>query len=344
MEYLDPISFLHKLPDIPVVDVRSPVEYEKGHITGAINIPILSDEERTKIGTIYQQKGKIPAIEKGLELVGPKMRAIADNARSISEKGQLKVYCWRGGMRSEKMSWLFELVGISCHLLKGGFKAYRNQLLRDFKELPKLMVLQGQTGSGKTDVLFELSQMGEQVIDLEGLAHHRGSAFGHIGMEEQPTSLQFQNDLHNKLLTLDREKIIWIESESLSIGKVYLPETLWDNINRATVMELSIPKDERVKRLVEEYGKFDKKLLTDATLKISKKFGRNNVRQVLEFLHNDDLEGAASLLLNYYDRSYQFSQKKYKKRKALVVESDSGDPKINAEKLLNKTREIIFKK
>lgn len=342
MEYLSPKSFLNELTDIPVVDVRSPIEYGKGHITGAINIPIFSDEERSRIGIIYQQKGRIPAIEKGLEFVGPKMRAIADKARSIAKNEQLKVYCWRGGMRSEKMSWLFELVGIHCYVLKGGFKAYRNQLLQDFKDLPKLLVLQGPTGSGKTDILFELSQNGEQVIDLEKIACHRGSAFGHIGMEEQPTSLQFQNDLHELTLRLDPEKIIWIESESLSIGKVYLPETLWENINQAPVIELSIPKNVRIKRIVQEYGKFEKEHLILSTKKISKKFGPNNVKKVIEFLNRDDLEGAVTLLMDYYDKSYNFSQRKYKKRKALVVKSNSGDPKINAKKILKKTKEINF--
>jgi tRNA 2-selenouridine synthase len=342
MEYLNPKSFINDFPDIPVVDVRSPNEYKKGHITGAINIPIFSDDERSKIGTIYKQKGRIPAIEQGLEFVGPKMREIAIEARSIVRNDQLKLYCWRGGMRSEKMSWLFELVGMNCFVLKGGFKAYRNQLLEDFRALPKLLVLQGPTGSGKTDVLSELSQIGEQVVDLEELARHRGSAFGHIGMEEQPTSLQFQNDLHNETLNMDPDKIIWIESESLSIGKVYLPETLWENINQAPVIELSIPKKVRVKRLVEEYGKFDKEQLVVSTRKISKKFGHNNVKQVLEFLNKDDLEEAARLLLDYYDKSYNFSQKKYKKHRALIVESNSGDPKNNAKMLLKKAEEIIF--
>ena len=340
MEYTNPISFFHDLPDIPMIDVRSPVEYNKGHITGALNIPIFSDEERSHIGSLYKQKGRIPAIQKGLEFVGPRMKEIADEARSYAVDERLKVYCWRGGMRSEKMSWLFELVGLQCRVLTGGFKAYRNQLLEDFKDLRNMIVLQGPTGSGKTDVLAALSQHGEQVIDLEALANHRGSAFGHIGMAEQPTSLQFQNDLHAEFTKLDRNRRIWIESESLSIGKVYLPETLWESLNNAPVIELSIPKKERIERLVNEYGKFEISDLQASTKKIGKKFGNKNVQDVLDFLDKGDLRSAAELLLFYYDKSYNFSQNKYKIRKPFIVKSLSGDHEANAVKILNSLKEI----
>jgi tRNA 2-selenouridine synthase len=340
MQYLNPISFIHDLPNIPVIDVRSPVEYNKGHITGALNIPVFTDEERSQIGSLYKQMGRIPAIQKGLEFVGPRMTTIAEKARSFAIGDKLKVYCWRGGMRSEKMSWLFELVGLRCMVLKGGFKAYRNQLLEDFNNLNHIIVLQGPTGSGKTDVLTALSQKGEQVIDLEALARHRGSAFGHIGMAEQPTSLQFQNDLHAEFMKLDRNRRIWIESESLSIGKVYLPETLWESLNNAPVIELSIPKKIRIERLVKEYGKFDISDLQASTRKIGKKFGNNNVQDVLNFLEKGDLKQAAELLLNYYDKSYNFSQMKYKARRPRMVKSESGDPEVNADKILNSLNEI----
>ncbi len=340
MQYLNPISFIHDLPNIPVIDVRSPVEYKKGHITGALNIPVFTDEERSQIGSLYKQKGRIPAIQKGLEFVGPRMTTIAEEARSFAIGNKLKVYCWRGGMRSEKMSWLFELVGLQCMVLKGGFKAYRNQLLEDFNNLNHIIVLQGPTGSGKTDVLTALSQKGEQVIDLEALARHRGSAFGHIGMAEQPTSLQFQNDLHAEFMKLDGNRRIWIESESLSIGKVYLPETLWESLNNAPVIELSIPKKIRIERLVKEYGKFDISDLKASTRKIGKKFGNNNVEDVLSFLENGDLKQAAELLLNYYDKSYNFSQMKYKARRPRMVKSESGDPEVNADRILNSLNEI----
>ena len=339
VEYIKPISFINDLLEVPILDVRSPVEFDKGHITGALNIPLFTDEERSRIGTLYKQKGRIPAIQKGLEFVGPKMKEMAEGARSLAVGERLKVYCWRGGMRSEKMSWLFELVGLKCFVLKGGFKAYRNQLLKDFKDLKNLIVLQGPTGSGKTAVLSVLSQKGEQVIDLEEFACHRGSAFGHIGMNEQPSSMQFQNDLHSEIMKLDKNRRIWIESESLSIGKVYLPESLWESINHAPVIELSIPKKVRIQRLVNEYGNFELSQLQQSTQKIAKKFGHKNVKDVMGFLEEGDLKNAAALLLDYYDKSYNFSQNKYKTRTPVIVESESGDAEINAEKILNSLKE-----
>ena len=340
MEYTGPEIFIKENPEIPLVDVRSPSEYRKGHITGAINLPLFTDEERSRIGTLYIQSGRLPAIEKGLEIVGPRLKDMAEKGRSLARKGQLKVYCWRGGMRSEKMSWLFELVGIRCLVLKGGFKAYRNQLLEDFRDLSNLIVLQGPTGSGKTEILSVLSEKGEQAIDLEGLACHKGSAFGHIGMDVQPTSLQFQNDLHAKCLQLNPDRRIWIESESLSIGKVYMPETLWESINHSPIVELAIPKAVRIQRLVREYGKSDIEVLKESTRKIAKKFGHKYVQEVLNYLEEGDLENATSLLLDYYDKSYTFSQKKYKARKPVIVKSNSGDPYINADKLIQKIEEI----
>jgi tRNA 2-selenouridine synthase len=342
MEYLSPVSFIAKWPDIPVIDVRSPVEYAKGHITGALNIPLFSDEERATIGTIYKQKGRIPAIEKGIEFVGPKMLDMAEEAGSLAQNHHLKVYCWRGGMRSEKMSWLFELVGISCYVLQGGFKAYRNLLLKDLAALPNLVVLQGPTGSGKTDILSALADKGEQVLDLERLANHRGSALGHIGMEEQPSSLQFQNDVYMEIRKCDPNKRIWVESESLSIGKVYLPETLWQSINCAPVVEISIPKEIRIKRLVRDYGGFERDLLISSTQKISRKFGHNKVKQVLDYIDIGDLAQAAGLLLDYYDKSYNYSQQKYKTKLPLKVESRSGDPKVNADKILRKVKKNLL--
>ena len=198
--------------------------------------------------------GKQPAIEKGLELVGPKMAELVKCASARAFSGKLLIHCWRGGMRSESMAWLIEKVGIQCAVLEGGYKAYRNYLPEVISNIPNLIVIEGPSGSGKTEILMNLKSMGEQIIDLEGLAHHKGSLFGGIGQALQPTTQQFQNDLLAELLNLDRSKRIWIEGESQTIGRVFLPDLLWDRMNEATLFEIDVPRDDRVKRLTKEYG------------------------------------------------------------------------------------------
>ncbi|MBR9999558.1 MAG: tRNA 2-selenouridine(34) synthase MnmH [Cyclobacteriaceae bacterium] len=340
MEYLETVPFLTRNVEIPMIDVRSPAEFALGHIPRAFNIPIFSDEERSSVGTIYKQSGREDAIEKGLEFVGPKLKDLALQAKKLAYQQELKVYCWRGGMRSEKMSWLFELVGIRCFVLKGGIKAYRQQLLKDFEQIKKLIILQGSTGTGKTEILRRMQEMGEQVIDLERAANHRGSAFGDIGFGEQPTSQQFQNDLHEALVRMDPDKRIWVESESLTIGKVYLPETLWEKMNRSILMELEIPRKKRIERLVTEYGNFDRNILIDKTLKIQKRFGGNNVKRVVGLIEAGELTLAADLLLKYYDKSYRFSQEKYKGITPIIINSNWGDAAENAGLIIMKANEF----
>lgn len=318
----------------PIIDVRSPSEFADGHISGAVNLPLFSDEERAKVGTVYKKSGKENAIELGLEFVGPKMRELAKKAKKISPSRKLRVHCWRGGMRSEKMAWLFELVGLEVSVLIGGYQAYRQQLLADFKNLQHLIVLQGPTGSGKTMILHELNKNGEQILDLENRAHHKGSAFGALGMEEQPNTAQFQNNLYGDLLKLDLSKRIWIESESLSIGKVYLPESLWESMNDSNIIELNIGKTNRAKRIVVEYGHFDKGSLAASIEKIKNRFGGDRVKKALELLDEGKVEDVVMLLLDYYDKAYSFSKNKYKKKELTCLNATTGDPSDNAAELV----------
>jgi tRNA 2-selenouridine synthase len=320
--------------NVPIIDVRSPGEYSEGHIQGAINIPLFSDAERAQVGTTYTKIGKPEALELGLEIVGPKLNALAKKAKAIATRGKLKVHCWRGGMRSDKMAWLFDLVGLEVIILEGGYKAFRQQLLEDFENLQHLIVLHGPTGCGKTDILREFQKMGEQIIDLEKRANHKGSAFGALGMGDQPNTAQFQNALYADLLGLDTSKRIWIESESLSIGKVYLPQTLWETMNRSDVIELDVPKNIRAKRAVKEYGGIARNDLADSIQKIQSRFGGNRVKDALNLLEENKLEEVALLLLDYYDKSYLFSKNKYKKKEIARLEMHSGDPSEIAQELI----------
>lgn len=335
MEYLKPKDYLFAMAEIPVVDVRSPGEFEAGHVTGAISIPLFADEERAIVGTIYKQRGKKDAIEKGLEIVGPKMAALAKKAEDSAINGSLGVYCWRGGMRSNRMAWLFEQIGLNCTVLEGGYKAYRNIVLQRFSEVKSLIVIDGSTGSGKTDILHALKEEGEQVLDLEGLANHKGSAFGNIGLGKQPSSHQFQNDLHHELGILNPEKRIWIEREGLTIGNVYLPQPLWENMRDSTAVAIDVPIDLRVDRLVKDYGSASKLDLEKSIRKLQQKLGGQHMKAALEFLEEDRLAEVAELLLHYYDKRYAFSKKKYLDKKPFSIELNSNDSSKNAKLLIH---------
>lgn len=331
-------SFLELAMQVPVVDVRSPGEFATGHIPGAVNVPVFTDGERVQVGTLYKQQGRKDAIEKGLEFVGPKMLALAKQAEEVAIDGRLLVHCWRGGMRSNRMAWLFEQIGLQCTVLEGGYKAFRNHIMQRFAQCGNLMVLSGTTGSGKTDVLLALREMGEQVIDLEGLAHHRGSAFGGLGMPAQPSSEQFQNDIYKELSALDSRRGIWVESESLTIGRAYLPVNLWNAMHAAPAFELEVPRTERVTRLVRDYGTVERSLLAEAILKLQQNLGGNRVKIALELLESGDLAAVADMLLDYYDKRYAFGRDKHRTGGITHVSTDTGDAKTNARLLLQTLR------
>ena len=334
MEYLNPDSFLLATANMPIVDVRSPAEFAAGHVTGAISIPLFADDERAIVGTIYKQQGQKDAIDKGLEIVGPKMSALAKKAEEAAPNGALGVYCWRGGMRSNRMGWLFEQVGLNCTLIEGGYKAYRNTVLTRFSEIENLLVIDGPTGSGKTDILHALKDAGEQVLDLEGLANHKGSAFGSIGMPPQPTSQQFQNDLYHHLRQLNPEKRIWIEREGMTIGRVYLPQPLWEKMTRSDAIAIDVPMELRVKRLVDDYGAASKSDLEKSIKKLQQKLGGQNTKIALELLQENKLGQVAELLLQYYDKRYAFSKAKYLDRKPFRISLEKEKPAENAKLLI----------
>ena len=340
MQILNAQEFITLGNTIQIVDVRSPAEFAEGHIPNAINIPLFNDEERAIVGTLYKNKGKLPAIENGLEIVGPKMASFVRQALQIANAGELLVYCWRGGMRSESMAWLFERVNINCSLLKGGYKSYRNYLLNTIGTIPNLIVIEGYTGSGKTEILDSLRNIGEQIIDLEGLANHRGSAFGGIGMNAQPTTQQFQNTIFREILNFDLSKIIWIEGESQTVGKIFLPDPLWDRMNKANTIEITVPRNERIKRLVIEYGNLPAELMENAINSLIRRLGDLRMKEILSSFREKNLEITADKLLEYYDQSYQYSRNKYK-RIFTEISLPNGNSSENAKIILAKVTELI---
>jgi tRNA 2-selenouridine synthase len=169
-------EFLEKAQSLPIVDVRSPGEYDHAHIPGAVSIPLFDNDERALVGTKYKNAGKDSAVLLGLDLVGPKLAGFVKQSKKLNpQHKEVLVHCWRGGMRSGSFAWLLDTAGLTASTLVGGYKAYRNAVLSAFAEPRNLIILGGKTGSGKTDILKELARQGEQIIDLEGLAHHKGS-------------------------------------------------------------------------------------------------------------------------------------------------------------------------
>jgi len=326
-------DFLKKAIDIPVIDVRTPAEFEHAHIPGAINIPIFSDEERAVVGTIYKKQNKDKAILRGLEFVGPKLAGLAKLAKKLSKEQKLLVHCWRGGMRSASMAWLFETVGLQIDMLEGGYKTYRNYIKSKFAEKYKIIILGGMTGSGKTEILKHIKNLGEQVIDLEGVAHHKGSAFGSFGEQKQTSTEQFENNLFEEWKNIDKNKYLWLEDESISIGYVRIPEEIFVQMRSSDVLKVNITKKERIKWLVEEYAKFDKKMLEAAVLKISKRLGGANTKLAIDAINNEEFSKVADITLQYYDKAYNYGLSK-RENKILELDLKNTNHKENANKIL----------
>jgi tRNA 2-selenouridine synthase len=331
---LSPDFFLQKAEILPVIDVRSPAEFAAGHIPGAINLPLFSDEERVQVGTIYKQQGPEKAVLQGLAFTGPKMAGFAAEGLRLARNGEILVHCWRGGMRSGSMAWLFKTAGIKASILSGGYKAYRHHVLDSFSRPLKLRIIGGETGSGKTEILQAIGRMGEQIIDLEALANHRGSSFGALGQADQPTPEHFENRLHRAISTIDPARPLWIEDESRSIGRVYIPAPVWEMKEVAPVYRIRMPFEVRVQRLVKDYGNFPREMLEEAVLRIRKRLGGLATQQAVNALSEGNLEETARITLNYYDKAYNFPHSDRKYEGVHFIDSETGDPEVNAKLVL----------
>ena len=299
-------ALLNNRKTCPLLDVRSPGEFAQGHIPSAISFPLFSDAERAAVGTVYKQVGKTAALELGLRYVGPKLESFVVNARSMAPDGKLMVHCWRGGQRSGSVAWLLRQAGFEVDVLEGGYKAYRQHVLDGLHSTPfNLLILGGETGSGKTKILKCLRDIGEQIIDLEGLAHHKGSAFGFIGELPQPTVEQFENNLFESLITLDPTQRVWVENESHSIGRIYIPEAFWQKMRTAPLVNIKVPDAVRINNLLDDYVLTDPEDLEIAFLKIAKKLGGLQLKIAVESLRNNNFAEAAAIALRYYDKTYQ---------------------------------------
>ncbi len=337
-------KFLELAKQHPILDVRSPGEYKHAYIPGAHPLPLFTDEERKIVGTAYKQESREQAIKIGLDFFGVKMSKMVEQVEEIIGNRQLAinksetqqngnplqiancilVHCWRGGMRSAGVAWLLDLYGFKVYTLAGGYKKFRGYVLDTFKLPFQFKILGGYTGSGKTELLKTLKEKGETIIDLEGLANHKGSAFGNIGMPEQPGQEMFENllatELRQQVVENSEWKVgtassshsplsthyspVWLEDESQRIGQVNIPHEIWKNMRQSPIYFLDIPFDERLKHILQEYGQLDQGKVTDAITRISQKLGHLNAKTAILLLNEGKIAESFDILLKYYDKHY----------------------------------------
>ena len=323
-------QFLQLSAEYTLLDVRSPGEYTHAHIPGALSLPLFTDEERKVVGTAYKQQSREIAIKIGLDYFGIKMRGMVEqvenmltqkkykkgNKDSVSHKTVL-VHCWRGGMRSAGVAWLLDLYGFKVYTLGGGYKMYRQWARDQFEKKYDFNIIGGYTGTGKTLLLHELKRLGNSVIDLEALACHKGSAFGAMGENPQPSQEMFENLLavelssithpinNQDLNSLTEPKVIYIEDESQRIGLLNIPSTLWVSMRKSKVTFINIPFEERLNYLTIEYGVFENEKLVNAIMRIQKRLGGLETKLAINFLLEKNHKECFRILLKYYDKYYE---------------------------------------
>jgi tRNA 2-selenouridine synthase len=341
MKEIGPEEFLQLAGSMPVIDVRSPSEYEKGHIPGAFNLPLFNDDERARVGTTYKKNGRSPAFDLGLDIVGPKMSGYVREARKLAPGKQLLVHCWRGGMRSASMGWLMETAGFRVNVLVGGYKAYRSHVRENLAAGRRFIILGGLTGSGKTLWLNDLAAAGEAVVDLEKLASHRGSVFGGIGLADQPTNEQFENDLFRALEECPAGEVIWLEDESRRIGKIYMPEPFYLAMVDSPLVRIRVDKDLRTRIILDEYAGLDTQRLAASIRQISKRLGGLVTARSLELLVQGDYRGVVEQLLPYYDKTYSFSVESRNRQVVYDLDLTGVPTREFAARLIEKKGELI---
>ena len=297
-----------------VIDVRSPAEFAEDHVPGAINCWVLDDAQRAEVGTIYKQVSPFEAKKRGAALVAANIgRWMATHFADKPRDYRPLVYCWRGGQRSMSLATVLARVGWEVHVMEGGYKRYRARVRETLAAIaPRLhlVVLAGLTGTAKTRLLHALRARGEQVLDLEGLARHRGSLLGHDPAGPQPAQKYFESLLARELTALDPARPVWVESESNKIGNLYCPEALWRRMKDAPVVEVTAPLDARVAYLLRDYPHFqaDPAALKRRLDHLVARHGHATVDHWHALIDAGDWPAfVADLLTRHYDPSYRRS-------------------------------------
>ncbi|MCU4176073.1 tRNA 2-selenouridine(34) synthase MnmH [Carboxylicivirga sp. N1Y90] len=328
-------TYLKQYQDLALIDVRSPGEFDKGHIPSAINIPLFSNDERAHVGTVYKQQSKEKAIELGYTYVNPKLEDFISQSLKAASNKKAVIHCWRGGMRSHAFAQHLSDNGFEeVYVIKHGYKAYRRLALNSFGD-HQIKVLGGYTGSGKTHILHQIKARGKQVLDLEKLANHKGSAFGSIGQDMQPSTEQFENNIYWQWRLFDKTKPVWLEDESPNIGNVNIPMHLFRKMREVPLIFVDIKKEERANHLVEEYAdKTHQEKLIDSVQRISKRLGHEATSKALNNLKQGNYYDVALLTLNYYDKYYLRGMNRRDAKKINILKLDTIDHAKNAQLIL----------
>ena len=323
----------------PLIDVRSPGEYYKGHMPNSINIPLFDNDERSIIGTIYKNEGRKKAVFEGLKFFEKKLDFLLDNLFMIIDshkfiteanydENAIKIYCSRGGMRSYSICWLLEKYKFSPVTLKGGYKSYRSWVLDCFSKKWNIVIIGGKTGTGKTRLLSLLEKNNFQTIDLEGFASHRGSTFGALGMREQPTNEQFESKIAEKLNTCESNDNIFVEAESANIGKCKIPHDFFNQMKSSRRIEILRSESNRLDELINTYSVFKKEELQESVLRIKKRLGPQRTKIALESINNERWDLVCKSVLEYYDKCYEYEKVGKTNIKLLDLTDKKYDEKI----------------
>jgi tRNA 2-selenouridine synthase len=313
----------HKMQEITLIDVRSQSEFADATIPGSLNIPLFDDEERAVIGTLYKQVSFDAAKEKGLEVVSAKLPQYIKQFASIP--GPKAVFCWRGGMRSKTTATLLSLMDIRVARLQGGFRSFRKWVV-DFLEHYELtkpaIVINGYTGSGKTELLRQLAQKGLPVLDLEGMAGHRGSIFGQVGLTPN-NQKTFEAFLALRLQELNNSPYILLEAESKRIGKINIPDFLMEAKAKGEQLFVDLPLEKRVAHILEEYKpSLHKAACIQAFDYIRSRIHTPIAAEIHGHLQEERFAEAVALLLAYYyDPRYTHANLQYEQRVVCSVET-----------------------
>lgn len=324
-----------------IIDVRSPAEFAEYHIPNAVNIPLFSNEERAKIGTVYKQKSQADAIELGVSLYGPKLPTFYQEVKSLKEKkgeSRIVIYCWRGGMRSRTVAGTLGLVGIDCFQLVGGVRSFRkstqDRLDAESKRERNYIVIAGHTGTRKTEILERLQEEGFPVLDLEGLAAHRGSIFGHIGLTPN-SQKQFEYNLTKRLEELKDADTLIIEAESKRIGHIIIPDFILAGKENGIRIELDYPFWSRVEHIYRTYKPEKNGEAINAAIAKMNKFLSHELKQELDKLIEEQEYRLvfARLLEYYYDPRYSHSSHTYHSN-AIHLSFESIDEAVEQLKMM----------